>query len=180
MILLQGRVAEATSLARRHSHAPHFSRSLEWLLFTSLEFNADDAPSPANTPPPGALEPNQHSPERPRRGATAGSLLLAAAALIRNFPQVYLPVFSLPYRMRTENLQLQQRCLRRDMQWLPMTWASSLVVHGPDPTLGRSDRPAFCLADVLPRLCMCCGSDVQVSEVVKDQVTEYRKQNLLQ
>ena len=117
MILLQGRVAEATSLARRHSHAPHFSRSLEWLLFTSLEFNADDAPSPAKPLPPGALEPHQHSPERPRRGATAGSLLLAAAALIRNFPQVCLPVFSLPYRMRPENLQLQQCCLRRGMQY---------------------------------------------------------------
>lgn len=91
-ILLQGRVAEATSLARRHSHAPHISRSLEWLLFTSLEFNADDAPSPAKQPLPGALVPHQHSPEHPRRGATAGSLLLAAAALIRNFPQVCLLV----------------------------------------------------------------------------------------
>lgn len=85
-------MAEATSLARRHSHAPHISRSLEWLLFTSLEFNADDAPSPAKQPLPGALVPHQHSPEHPRRGATAGSLLLAAAALIRNFPQVCLLV----------------------------------------------------------------------------------------
>ncbi len=86
---MQGRVAEATSLARRHSHAPHFSRSLEWLLFTALEFNADDMPSPAKSAPGSALSP-QHSPERPRRGSTAGSLLLAAAALIRTFPQVLL------------------------------------------------------------------------------------------
>ena len=84
---MQGRVAEATSLARRHCHAPHFSRSLEWLLFTALEFNADDMPSPAKSAPGSALSP-QHSPERPRRGSTAGSLLLAAAALIRTFPQV--------------------------------------------------------------------------------------------
>ena len=87
--LWQGRVAEAASLARRHSHAPHFSRSLEWLLFTALEFNADDMPSPTKSAPAGAPSP-QHSPERPRRGSTAGSLLLAAAALIRTFPQVLL------------------------------------------------------------------------------------------
>lgn len=86
---MQGRIAEATSLARRHSHAPHFSRSLEWLLFTALEFNADDMPAPAKSAPGTALSP-QHSPERPRRGSTAGSLLLAAAALIRTFPQVLL------------------------------------------------------------------------------------------
>jgi len=86
---VQGRIAEATSLARRHCHAPHFSRSLEWLLFTSLEFNADDMPSPAKSAPAPGLSP-KHSPERPRRGATAGSLLLAAAKLIRNFPQVLL------------------------------------------------------------------------------------------
>ncbi len=82
-------MAEATSLARRHCHAPHFSRSLEWLLFTALEFNADDMPSPAKSAPGSALSP-QGSPERPRRGSTAGSLLLAAAALIRTFPQVLL------------------------------------------------------------------------------------------
>ena len=87
--LSQGRVAEATSLARRHSHAPHFSRSLEWLLFTALEFNADDMPSPAKSAPASAPS-SQHSPGRPRRGSTAGSLLLAAAALIRAFPQVLL------------------------------------------------------------------------------------------
>ena len=83
---MQGRIAEATSLARRHSHAPHFSRSLEWLLFTSLEFNADDMPSPSKAAADGASP--QRTPERQRRGATAGSLLLAAAALIRSFPQV--------------------------------------------------------------------------------------------
>jgi hypothetical protein len=104
MAFWQGRVTEATSLARRHSHAPHFSRSLEWLLFTSLEFNADDAPSPAKMPPLGALAPHQHSPECPRRGTTAGALLLAAATLIRNFPQVCLTVLNLLNHMRSQEL----------------------------------------------------------------------------
>lgn len=86
---LQERVAEAVSLAARHSRAPHFARSLEWLLFTSLEFNADLVPSPSKGPPlaPG-WSPQQPSPERRRRGDSAGPLLLAAASLIRRFPQV--------------------------------------------------------------------------------------------
>lgn len=29
----------ARRLARLHQHGPHFSRSLEWLLFTSLDFD---------------------------------------------------------------------------------------------------------------------------------------------
>ena len=30
------------SLAMRHCEAPHFARSLEWLLFTALEINNDE------------------------------------------------------------------------------------------------------------------------------------------
>ena len=30
------------SLAVRHCEAPHFARSLEWLLFTALEINNDE------------------------------------------------------------------------------------------------------------------------------------------
>ncbi len=83
-------MAEAVSLAARHSRAPHFARSLEWLLFTSLEFNADLVPSPSKGPPAGShgWSPQQPSPERRRRGDSAGPLLLAAASLIRRFPQV--------------------------------------------------------------------------------------------
>ena len=34
----------ALALARRHSLAPQFARSLEWLLFTALEADADMGP----------------------------------------------------------------------------------------------------------------------------------------
>jgi len=37
----------ALALARRHSSAPQFARSLEWLLFTALEADADMAPKAA-------------------------------------------------------------------------------------------------------------------------------------
>lgn len=40
-LLQQDRAAEALALARRHSGAPHFPRSLEWLLFTTLESDAE-------------------------------------------------------------------------------------------------------------------------------------------
>ena len=89
---MQGRVAEAATLARRHSQAPHFARSLEWLLFTALEFNADVAPAP---PAAGPLAPQwaaPAAPERRRRTNAAGPLLLAAAGLIRQFPQAREPL----------------------------------------------------------------------------------------
>lgn len=38
-LLQKGKAKEALSLATAHSQAPHFPRSLEWLLFTSLEIN---------------------------------------------------------------------------------------------------------------------------------------------
>ena len=37
----------AWALARRHSSAPQFARSLEWLLFTALEADADMGPKAA-------------------------------------------------------------------------------------------------------------------------------------
>jgi len=82
----QGRVAEAATLARRHSQAPHFARSLEWLLFTALEVNADAAPPP---PPDGRGGQGgaAGAAARRRRADVAGPLLLAAAGLIRQFPQ---------------------------------------------------------------------------------------------
>ncbi len=36
-LLLRGALPEARALALRHRGGPHFSRSLEWLLFTALE-----------------------------------------------------------------------------------------------------------------------------------------------
>lgn len=39
-LLQRGAFADALALARRHEHGPHFSRSLEWLLFTTLEQEA--------------------------------------------------------------------------------------------------------------------------------------------
>ena len=40
----RGAFAEALSLARRHEHGPHFMRSLEWLLFTTLEMESSHKP----------------------------------------------------------------------------------------------------------------------------------------
>lgn len=36
-LLQRGAFSEALNLARRHEFGPHFTRSLEWLLFTALE-----------------------------------------------------------------------------------------------------------------------------------------------
>ena len=36
-LLQRGALADAVALARRHERGPHFLRSLEWLLFTTLE-----------------------------------------------------------------------------------------------------------------------------------------------
>ena len=47
-LLQQGKASAAAQLARHHATAPHFARSLEWLLFTALEANSALAGSPAN------------------------------------------------------------------------------------------------------------------------------------
>ncbi len=45
-LLQKGKAKEALSLATSHSQAPHFARSLEWLLFTSLEINNEQMSRP--------------------------------------------------------------------------------------------------------------------------------------
>ena len=82
-LLYQGRPREAYSLAKRHASAPHFARSLEWLLFTSLEINQDSFPSPSKTKAKGSGD----TARGPERGG-AGPLLTSAAELLRKFPQV--------------------------------------------------------------------------------------------
>jgi hypothetical protein len=39
-LLQQGALPEALALATRHEGGPHFRRSLEWLLFTTLDMEA--------------------------------------------------------------------------------------------------------------------------------------------
>ncbi|KAL0053131.1 hypothetical protein WJX82_001373 [Trebouxia sp. C0006] len=104
-LLQKGKAKEALSLATSHSQAPHFARSLEWLLFTSLEINNEQMSRPQSSYSGGSYSQHlgmleqwiDHSgrpqPEptsangRPRKGAkTAGPLLQAAAQLIRHFP----------------------------------------------------------------------------------------------
>ena len=81
--------------------APHFARSLEWLLFTAL-----DSSSGSHAPPPKLAarpvtntalgqDPGQppkaapaSSQDAPRSKAAAGPLLQAAADLVRHFPEV--------------------------------------------------------------------------------------------
>ena len=46
-LLQKGKAKEALSLATSHSQAPHFARSLEWLLFTSLEINNEQMSRPS-------------------------------------------------------------------------------------------------------------------------------------
>lgn len=46
-LLQKGKAQEALSLAISHSQAPHFARSLEWLLFTSLEINNEQMARPS-------------------------------------------------------------------------------------------------------------------------------------
>ena len=46
-LLQKGKAQEALSLATSHSQAPHFARSLEWLLFTSLEINNEQMARPS-------------------------------------------------------------------------------------------------------------------------------------
>ncbi|KAL4448516.1 hypothetical protein ABPG75_005735 [Micractinium tetrahymenae] len=48
-LLQKGRQDDALELARWHSSGPHFNRSLEWLLFTALEIDAEQQPSSASS-----------------------------------------------------------------------------------------------------------------------------------
>ncbi|KAL3150452.1 hypothetical protein ABBQ32_000282 [Trebouxia sp. C0010 RCD-2024] len=103
-LLQKGKAQEALSLATSHSQAPHIARSLEWLLFTSLEINNEQMARPSSYSGGsyqhhlGMLEQwidgngrAQSTPTssdgRRRKGAkNAGPLLQAAAQLIRHFP----------------------------------------------------------------------------------------------
>eukprot|EP00891_Asterochloris_glomerata_P001441 jgi/Astpho2/1441/e_gw1.00025.4.1_t len=76
-LLQQGKDGAAMSLAARHCEAPHFARSLEWLLFTALEINNDEVVP---------YKPRVHSRSIGMR-RPAGPLLQAAAQLVRQFPQ---------------------------------------------------------------------------------------------
>lgn len=85
------------ALALRHSAGPNFARSLEWLLFTSLEADAaSKSVSPIKVrPPPShfwdvADMPTGGVPESASKDRQqAGPLLIAAATLIRHFAQVH-------------------------------------------------------------------------------------------
>jgi hypothetical protein len=107
-LLEQGRAADALELATRHSRGPHFARSLEWLLFTTLEADAD-APKDVvarrvrfASPKASTAEERRHVFEPTARGASpvgrvvamkaairgvAGPLLISAARLVQQFPQ---------------------------------------------------------------------------------------------
>ncbi len=82
-LLHQSRPQEAYSLAKRHASAPHFARSLEWLLFTALEINQDSFPSPSKSKANDSAEDGRYSGQR-----VAGHLLTSAAESLRRFPQV--------------------------------------------------------------------------------------------
>lgn len=83
--LQHGHARGARRLARLHQHGPHFSRSLEWLLFTSLDHDfcqGDVEDAPGDSPDFGGF------------GGLGGvaedgmqTLLRSAFYLIRSFPQ---------------------------------------------------------------------------------------------
>ncbi|KAG1677057.1 hypothetical protein FOA52_001227 [Chlamydomonas sp. UWO 241] len=114
-LLAKGALHEATALARRHEPGPHFMRSLEWLLFTTLELESSNShknrghqavaakPRPSTDArgqavlgrtPPGDSYLNR-PPEWQSSSGCASSLLSRqvsplltnAAALVRQFPQ---------------------------------------------------------------------------------------------
>lgn len=60
-LLQKGRQEEALELARWHSGGPHFNRSLEWLLFTSLEINAEQQHSGSSGAADAARQPRFNS-----------------------------------------------------------------------------------------------------------------------
>ena len=83
-LLQQNGFQDALNLATQHASAPHFSRSIEWLLFTALEINNDTAPSPSG----GKLKATKQPDGRAAGQKPAGPLLTAVADLLRNFAQV--------------------------------------------------------------------------------------------
>ena len=70
--------------------APHFARSLEWLLFTALDASSGGQSQPSRLPARpvtstamAGTSPGQAAPAKPVQ-----PLLQAAADLVRQFPQV--------------------------------------------------------------------------------------------
>ncbi|KAF8071370.1 R06F6.8 [Scenedesmus sp. PABB004] len=108
-LLQQGALPEALALAGRHEGGPHFTRSLEWLLFTTLDMEAPKCrPGRRSGGVPGGARPGGGG--TPRAGAFAGvlgrqgkgwqghverhvvpvpvtPLLAAAVELVLSFPQ---------------------------------------------------------------------------------------------
>ncbi|KAK9831279.1 hypothetical protein WJX74_010194 [Apatococcus lobatus] len=81
---LGGKASEGLTLAQRHATAPHFPRSLEWLLFTALELEVDAPQRKGTAPARQTSRIGQQEMPKPRK---AGPLLLAVTELIRQFPQ---------------------------------------------------------------------------------------------
>ena len=139
--------AQAAGLACTQSpgmvlQAPHFARSLEWLLFTAL-----DSSSGSHAPPPKLAarpvtstalgqDPGQppkaapaSSQEAPRSKGAAGPLLQAAADLVRRFPEVCpVPEAASPCRCRTALSGWPCSSLAGELQGQPAGWAGVLCV----------------------------------------------------
>lgn len=67
-LLEQGRPADALELATRHCNGPHFARSLEWLLFTALEADADARSARKVAPSSPTMSTPPHGHHRSARG----------------------------------------------------------------------------------------------------------------
>ena len=98
-LLQQGDHKGAQLLALHHQRGPHFSRSLEWLLFTALDrdycalSSAGSTPAAASANGHAAAQPTElpsaaHALARgPSQSALQGGLLQAAFNLVRRFEQ---------------------------------------------------------------------------------------------
>lgn len=97
-LLQRGSIQEALTLAKRHERGPHFTRSLEWLLFTTLELETSKPPQQRKTrrtsseyggAPALGRQPSWKgaSQAAASQAVCVTPLLSAAADLIRNFPQ---------------------------------------------------------------------------------------------
>lgn len=75
-LLQQGAVREALALAARHEGGPHFRRSLEWLLFTTLDLEAPKCKLGGSRLSTGGR--THHNVARPGGANPAGAAELAA------------------------------------------------------------------------------------------------------
>ncbi|GAX78137.1 hypothetical protein CEUSTIGMA_g5579.t1 [Chlamydomonas eustigma] len=100
-LLQRNAFAEALTLARRHEHGPHFMRSLEWLLFTTLEmepsFKSAKRPNPGLAVNDVAKDQHRQASVKALPGSESSTLLSqavspllsSAAALVKHFPRYY-------------------------------------------------------------------------------------------